>query len=214
MNVMEALETRRSARAFLSKPVEKGKLHAIFEAAARTPSWANTQPWEVFVASGDTLERIREGYRQKYENKVPGAPETPRPIAWPDAEKKRQQQLYPDMKRDCGDAVEKFGSLNMSMFNAPAVMFICIDQVLSEWSMYDVGAYAQSIMLTAQEQGLSTIPAITLVLYPDVLRKELDISEDLKITIGIAIGYEDKDNKINSFKSSRKSVKETVRFSD
>lgn len=80
--------------------------------------------------------------------------------------------------------------------------------------MYDVGAYAQSIMLTAQEQGLSTIPAITLVLYPDVLRKELDISEDLKITIGIAIGYEDKDNKINSFKSSRKSVKETVRFSD
>ncbi|HML36279.1 MAG TPA: nitroreductase [Bacillota bacterium] len=214
MNVMEALKTRRSARAFLPKPIEKEKLHAIFEAAARTPSWANTQPWEVFVASDATLERIREGYRQNYENKVPGAPETPRPIAWPDAEKKRQQQLYPDMKRDCGDAVEKFGSLNMSMFNAPAVIFLCIDQVLSEWSMYDVGAYAQSIMLAAQEQGLSTIPAITLVLYPDVIRREMNIPKDLKITIGIAIGYADEDNKINDFKSGRKPLKETVRFLD
>lgn len=214
MNVTEAIKTRRSTRAFLSKPIEKEKLNAIFEAAARTPSWANTQPWEVYVAAGDTLERIREGYRQKYDSKVPAAPETPRPLAWPDEAKKRRQQLYPDMKRDCGDATEQFGALNMSMFNAPAVIYLCIDKILSEWSMFDTGAYAQSIMLAAHEQGLSTIPAITLVLYPDVIRQELNISDDLRITIAIAVGYADKDNKINNFKSSRKSLKETVRFFD
>jgi len=212
MNVMEAIKTRRSIRAFLPKPVEREKLDAIFEAAAHTPSWANTQPWEVYVAAGGTLERIREGFRQKYESKAPAAPETPRPIAWPDELKKRQQQLYPDMKRDCGDAVEQFGSLNMSMFNAPAVIYLCIDRILSEWSMFDTGMYAQSIMLAAEEQGLSTIPAITLALFPDVIRRELDISDDLKIVIGIAIGYADKDNRINDFKSARKTVNETVRY--
>lgn len=116
------------------------------------------------------------------------------------------------MVRDCGDAVEQFGALNQSMFNAPAVIFICMDKILSEWSLFDIGAYSQNIMLAALELGLSTIPAITLVLYPDVLRQELKIPDNLKITIGIAIGYADKDNKINNFKSSRKPVNETVNF--
>jgi len=78
--------------------------------------------------------------------------------------------------------------------------------------MFDTGMYAQSIMLAAEEQGLSTIPAITLALFPDVIRRELDISDDLKIVIGIAIGYADKDNRINDFKSARKTVNETVRY--
>ncbi len=214
MNVTEAIKTRRTARAFLSRPIEKEKLNAIFEAAARTPSWANTQPWEVFVATGDTLERIREGYRKKYAEKAPADPETPRPVTWSQAALKRQQQLYPDMVRDCGDAVSQFGALNQAMFNAPAVIYICMDKILSEWSLYDIGAYAHSIMLAALEQGLSTIPAITLVLYPEVLRQEMNIPDDFQITIGIAIGYADKDNKINNFRSSRKSIEETVKFFD
>ena len=214
MNVKDALNARRSTRAFLSGPVEKDKLIAVFEAAARTPSWANTQPWEAFVASGATLDRIREGYRQKYAGKATAAPEIPRPAAWPEAAKKRLQQLRPDMARDCGDAVEQFGLLNQTMFNAPAVIYLCMDKMLSEWSLYDIGAYAQSLMLAAIEQGLAAIPAITLVLYPDVLRRELGIPDNLKITIGIAVGYADKENRINNFVSGRSSLRETVHFHD
>jgi nitroreductase len=69
-------------------------------------------------------------------------------------------------------------------------------------------------MLAAIEQGLSTIPAITLVLYPDVLRRELKIPDNLKITIGIAIGYADPANQINNFVSGRSPLSETVRFFD
>lgn len=214
MNVIEAINMRHSTRAFLSKPVEKEKLNAVLEVAARTPSWANSQPWEVFVATGDTLNRIKNGYKQKYADKAIVAPETPRPAAWPQAAKKRLQQLHPDMVRDCGDAVEQFGTLNQSMFNAPAVIYVCMDKVLSEWSLYDIGAYSQSIMLAAIEHGLATIPAITLVLYPDVLRSELKIPDNLKLTIGIAIGYADKGNKINNFVSSRSPLSETVHFCD
>jgi nitroreductase len=214
MNVIEAINTRHSTRAFLSKSVEKEKLNAVLEVAARTPSWANSQPWEVFVATGDTLDRIKNGYKQKYADKALVAPETPRPSAWSQAAKKRQQQLHPDMVRDCGKAVEQFGTLNQSMFNAPAVIYVYMDKVLSEWSLYDIGAYSQSIMLAAIEHGLTTIPAITLVHYPDVLRCELKIPDNLKLTIGIAIGYVDKDNKINNFVSSRSPLSETVHFQE
>jgi nitroreductase len=212
MNVIEALNERHSIRAFLSKPVEKDKLDALLAVSVRTPSWANTQPWEILVATGGTLERIKEGYRQKYADKAPAVPETPRPVAWSEAAKERIQQLRPDMARACGDAVEQFATLNQTMFNAPAVVYVCMDKILSEWSLYDIGAYSQSFMLAALEQGLSTIPAITLTLYPDILRRELKIPDNLKITIGIAVGYADKENGINKFVSSRRLFKETVRF--
>jgi nitroreductase len=212
MNVIEAINGRHSIRAFLPKPVEKDKLNAILAASARSPSWANTQPWEIFVVTGDVLARIKEGYRQKYETKAPSAPETPRPIEWSEAAKARIGQLRPDMARACGDAAEQFAPLNGAMFGAPAVVYVCMDKVLSEWSLYDIGAYSQSFMLAALEYGLSTIPAITLTLFPDIVRSELKIPDNLKITIGIAVGYADKGNGINNFVSSRSPIDETVHF--
>ncbi|WP_193708452.1 nitroreductase [Alkalibaculum sporogenes] len=214
MNVIQALNARHSTRAFLPNQVENEKLTAVLEAAARTPSWANSQPWEVFIATGDTLDRIKSGYQEKYADKTTPTPETPRPVEWSEAAKKRQQQLHPDMVRDCGDAVEQFGLLNRTMFNVPAVIYICMNKVLSQWSLYDIGAYSQSLMLAAIEHGLSTIPAITLVHYPDVLRRELKIADNLKIAIGIAIGYADKENKINDFVSARSHLSEIVHFFD
>jgi nitroreductase len=214
MNVTEALNARHSIRAFLPTPIGKDTLNAILEAARRTPSWANSQPWEVFVAAGSTLDRIKKAYLKKYEEKAPAAPETPRPAEWSQAAKDRQKQLGPDMKRDCGDAVDQFGSLNKNMFHAPCVVFICMDKVLSEWSLYDIGAYSQSFMLAALEHGVASIPAITTVLYPDILRQELKIPDHLKITIGVALGYADKNNSINNFVSDRSPLTETVHFSD
>ncbi|MDR1580132.1 MAG: nitroreductase [Synergistaceae bacterium] len=212
MNVTEAITWRHSIRAFLTKPVEREKLDAVLAASVRAPSWANTQPWEIFAAASDTLKRIRAGYRQKYADKAPTAPETPHPIEWPEAAQKRIQQLRPDMERMCGASVEQFAELNQTMFGAPAVVYVCMDKALSEWSLYDIGAYSQTFMLAALEQGLSAIPAITLTLYPDILRRELKIPDNLKITIGIAVGYADKGNGINNFVSSRKPLDETIRF--
>lgn len=214
MKVNEALNARHSTRAFLSAPVKRGTLDAVLESAARTPSWANSQPWEVFVATGDTMDRIRKAYMEKYEHKAETSPETPRPAQWSEPTIKRREQLRPGMTRDCGESAKQFGELNQAMFNAPAVIYICMDKILSEWSLYDIGAYSQSIMLAAVEHGLATIPAITLTLFPDVLRSELDIPDNLKITIGIAIGYADTDHGINRFVSDRKTLAETVRYFD
>jgi nitroreductase len=116
------------------------------------------------------------------------------------------------MERMCGTSAEQFAALNQAMFNAPAVVYVCMDRALSQWSLYDIGAYSQTFMLAALEQGLSTIPAITLTLYPDVVRRELKIPDSLKITIGIAVGYADRENKINNFVSERAPLGETVRF--
>ena len=214
MTVIEALAMRHSVRAFQSKPVEGDKLKAVFEAARRTPSWANSQPWEVFAATGETLAKIKSAYKENYTNSVRAMPETPRPEKWTEAAVERRTQLHPGMLRDCGEAAGQFGVLNQTMFDAPAVAYICMDKVLSQWSLYDIGAYAQSIMLAAAHYGLGTIPAITLTHFPEILHRELEIPDNLNVTIGIAIGYEDTQNKINNFVSERDTVDSVVRFFD
>jgi nitroreductase len=210
MEVFDAIKNRRSVRAFLPKPVDRDTLDAVFRSAARTPSWANTQPWEVFAATGNVLERIKAGYREKYDTRSPSAPETEPPHTWSESSRLRQQQLYPDMMRSSGITAEQFGELSQSMFNAPVVAYICMDQALSAWSLYDIGAYSQSVLLAAYDRGLGGIQAITLTLFPDVIRRELGVPANLKITIGIALGYPDAGNPINSFVSARASVGETV----
>ena len=210
MTVTEAMRKRKSIRAFKPDAVDKSIMTEILETAARAPSWANTQPWDVFVATGETLERIRKAYAENYKNAAKGGIDIARPAQWPEAAKERTKQLGPDMARDCGDAAKQFLELNQAMFNAPVVVFLCVDKLYSHWALYDLGAYAQSLMLLAEERGLSTIAAITAVTYPEVLRRELNIPDNLNVAIGIPLGYADESNQINNFNSSRSPLSETV----
>jgi nitroreductase len=50
------------------------------------------------------------------------------------------------------------------------------------------------------------------VCYPDVLRAELGIPDDLLIVIGIALGYADPSDPEYSFRSARRALAEVVRF--
>jgi nitroreductase len=213
MTVSEALYNRRSMRAFKQDPVPREILTKILKDAAQSPSWANSQPWEVFVAEGETLRRVRAAYADCYAKSVKPEPELSRPAEWTDAAKKRQKSLYPDMVRDCGEAAaQQFGALNQRMFDAPCVVFLCKDKILNHWSVFDLGAYSQSLMLSALENGLGSIVAVTLVSYPGVLRKELKIPDNLQIAVGIALGYTDEKNAINNFRSARSPIEENVRF--
>jgi hypothetical protein len=78
-----------------------------------------------------------------------------------------------------------------------------MDTMLTEWSLYDIGAYPQRLMHAAVQKGLSTIPAITLMLYRTSCGGSFQFPTSLKLTIGIAIGYADNANRINNFASAR-----------
>ncbi len=74
MDVGDALWARRTVRAFLDRPVPRETLEAILSDALRTPSWANTQPWEIFVAGGEVFERIRRISLERTLAKMPSEP--------------------------------------------------------------------------------------------------------------------------------------------
>ncbi|MBV1867808.1 MAG: nitroreductase family protein, partial [Marinosulfonomonas sp.] len=56
----DAVMSRRSIRAFLPDPVPQEKIEKILDIASRAPSGTNTQPWKVYVVSGDARLALSE----------------------------------------------------------------------------------------------------------------------------------------------------------
>ena len=78
MEVLKAIDARHAVRDFAATPVSKDTVRKILTAATRAPSGGNGQPWELFVASGATMEAIRKGYVERAQNAPPRQP-SPRP---------------------------------------------------------------------------------------------------------------------------------------
>ena len=58
MELLEGIETRRSLRAFKSTPITEEVLDGILKAAGKSPSYTNTQPWEVAAVCGEKKEEL------------------------------------------------------------------------------------------------------------------------------------------------------------
>jgi nitroreductase len=220
MDVTQALHSRFTCRAFKPDPVAKEIIFKIMEDANHSPSWGNTQPWKLFIASGPALERLRSAYTQHFAQGIPVNPEIERPVDWPPSLKERYQELGKMRLANLGiERDNEQGRLfnltqNFHFFGAPAVVFLCMDRTLNPWSLFDLGLLSQSIMLAAEQYGLGSAVAVQFASYPDLVRTELGIPEDLCIAIGIALGYSDPDHLQNQVRSSRRPINDVVRFKE
>ena len=218
MEVTDALKQRYTVRAFKPDPLDRTTLNKILEAALRAPSWANTQPWEIHVAGGAVLHRLREAYLQNLRNCTARKPDIAAPKQWPPALQGRMESLRGErtatLDRICLDrsVLKDLSEMNYHFFYAPAVVYLCMDRTLTPWSVFDLGLLAQSIMLSAQHFGVDSATAVTLVAHPELIRRELKIPEDLSIIIGIALGHADPDHPQNQYRSPRRAVQEAVTF--
>ncbi|MFC2021441.1 nitroreductase [Chloroflexota bacterium] len=222
MDVIEAILERRSIRTFMPDPVPKETLLKILEVATRAPSSGNTQPWEIFVATGRVMERIRQSYLDRYEKKIQGEAEI-RSIAREllpaemldrvlqmrieRSEAERVEPQHPESVRLTTDRSAR-------LYGTPVVIILCMNRILTTFSVFDHGMLTQNILLAAQNFGIGSIIATATVIHPDILRKELGIPDDLLIVEGIALGYPDKQSPINTFRSSRRPIQEVVTFKD
>ena len=72
LSFKEIMKQRYSVRYFLPKPIPEATLKAIMETSILTPSWGNSQPWNIYIASGNTLEKIRKDWIAKNKEGIKG----------------------------------------------------------------------------------------------------------------------------------------------
>ena len=217
MNVIDALNARFTVRDFGPEPVDSATILKILNAATRAPSSGNSQPWELFVAGGDALNRLRKGYEERFTAEKPGSPDLPAPQRWPPTLQKRIEETKSARFEFMGikhDDASRHAMLKRAhqLFGAKTVVYLCLDRTLTAWSIFDMGLLAQSVMLAAQHYGVDSTVAAILVSYPDLIRAELEIPEDLLILIGIALGHCEPHHPSNQYRSSRRPLQDVARL--
>jgi nitroreductase len=219
IDVLETLlRERYSVRAFKPDPVPREIVERVLTAAQRTASWCNSQPWQVVIASGEAKEKFR---RAIYAEAASGAPqdgdfEFPREYQGVYLERRRESgfQLYNTLGIARGDksAYAKQALQNYNFFGAPHVAVIHTDEALGIYGAIDCGAYVNNFMLAAQALGLGSIAQAALARHSGLIRRHFALADDRRVVCGISFGYADHADRVNSYRTSRASLAETVRF--
>jgi nitroreductase len=232
MDAIEAITSRHSVRDFSARPVPRETVMRIFEAVMRCPSGGNGQPWEVFVAAGPAMERIRAAYAERImagPPAMPGmppggpgsapppgpGPRTPPPPP-PARIMERMRTIREERMRLLGldPADPASGRVFMEwaarMNGAPVLVVVCMDKTVS--GFLDIGMFIQTVCIAAKSLGVDSFIAASLVSQQDVLRRELAIPDELAIVMGIGLGYEEASSIINTYRSPRRPVDEVVRY--
>ena len=219
MNVIEALESRISTRAYRDKPVARETVRNILDAARWAPSGVNTQPWQVAVVQGDMLRQLSEALLQlATEGTKPNPDYDYYPGKWIDPYKKRRFQcgmdLYKALEIGRDDKEKRLEAAlnNYRFFGAPVSLFFFMDKHMGKGSWLDMGMFIQSVMLAAREYGLGSCPQASTADYPDAVREKLGISAENLLLCGMALGYPDESHPVNRYRTAREAVDTFTRW--
>ncbi len=221
MNVSDALLERKSTRAFSEKEVTLDTVREILGIARHAPSGVNTQPWKVAVVTGDKKRSLCSLMEKKFRNSGKGTMDySYYPDEWIDPYRTRRKscglQMYSTLNIGRDDKQKQLDqwAANYRAFDAPVALFFFIDPVMNTGSYIDYGMFLQSIMLAAVEKGLATCPQAALGEYPEIVKGELGYTQDSILIGGMALGYEEKEALVNSYRTDRMDVDEFSRFFD
>ena len=216
MELASALRERRSIRRFLPRPVPDEIVRDILDQARWSPSWANTQAWNVYVVAGESLRRIAEANRTAAASEAPAGPDFRMPRQWPEHLAARTRQLA-DLRASiappAGAAADAAGPA--AFYGAPCVLFVAVEQDLeTDYTLFDSGLLVQSLCLAAHDRGLGTCIMAMAVRDPDTLRAILPHAADKRFVIGVALGYPDQEAEINRFVRERVALEDLATWAE
>ena len=216
METQAAINTRRSIRDFQSLAPTSEILRAIVTDAQRAPSWANSQPWHVTIATGDTLAKFRDQFARKSAQGLRGHAElaTAHRGDWSPAAQINMARWNMQVAQTLDGNTGIYQASEQRLYNAPALAILTIPKQSTAWSIYDLGAFAQTLMLAATDRGVATMPAYAFVKYPTLVHRTLQVPDDQLAAMGIALGYSDETRQINQLHTDRERTDDVLTLLD
>lgn len=210
MDVLEAVASRYSCRAFLPTLVPEKVVREIVERAARAPSAGNMQPWRVYALAGQRIEELKALLAPRMAADLPKGEGTdytiyPDPLAEPYRSRRFTvgELLYRSINVSREDKPSRYKQYarNYQFFGAPVALFFAREKVHGPAQWADIGGYLQTVALLARGFGLHTCPQQAWVSFHRTVRVFLRLPDNLMIYSGMALGYEDVATPINSWRS-------------
>jgi nitroreductase len=218
MDIRQVVKERRSIRKFKPDQVPESLIHEILDEARWSPSWGNTQPWEFYVITGETLKKFKIANCGKLDEGVLSSPDIKMPESWTERLKKRYSAMGKSTldalglaREDTKGRTEQIRTM-FRFFDAPCLIKACVDKSSSsiEYALLDVGLVTQTLCLLAHNRGLGTCIMACAVCFPSAFKNVLPESESKLMAAGIALGYPDWEAPINNFDRERAPLEESV----
>ena len=214
------LRNRRSCRAFLTRPVARATIERLLTLAQRTPSWCNTQPWQVVLTSGDATVNLAKALFEHAGAEPDPAPDIPFPPGYTGVYLQRRRvcgfQLYGALGIGRGDRERAAAQAreNFRFFGAPHFALITTDRALGPYGSIDCGGYVSTFLLAAEALGLGAIPQAAVAAYSGWLRNYFELPESRSVVCGISFGYADPAHPANAFHTERVELDDVVQWRD
>lgn len=217
MHVDEAIQSRRSIRAFSQKPVPQELVTEVLEVARRAPSGTNVQPWHIHAVMGEARTRLVDAVMAHREiHRETGVPDAT--SEFPGASKRKDpyisrmktlgKEMYGLLGIPKGDQEanwQQWGR-NFEFFDAPVGLIFTIDKDLEYTSWLDMGIMVQTIMLAARARGLDTCAQGAWSNFWSVTKSQLHIPDTEFVVCGVSLGYAQVDAPVNTLVSQREAL--------
>jgi nitroreductase len=220
MDLFEAVSTRYSCRAFLSKPVRESIVREIIVRASRAPSAGNMQPWRIYAIAGRRVVELKALLAPRM-NELPKGEGGdyriyPDPLEEPYRARRFEvgELLYSAINVVRDDKAGRYRQYarNFQFFGAPVGLFFALEKSFGVAQWADIGGLLQTVMLLARGFGLHTCPQQAWVSWQHTVRGFLGLPPNLMIYSGMALGYEDPDAAINQWRSPRAELESFATF--
>ena len=221
---------RHSVRDFRPDPVPSQVLDAILDDTRQAPSWSNTRPFMVAMATGERADRLRSAYIAEFDATLPFQHKEPGAMARlvlsgkaPDGDYRTWApypaellphsqavggRLYAHMgiARDDREARDAAARRNCEAFGAPVIGFVLIHKGLMPFAALDAGIMLQTLFLSAKAHGVDSCPLGVLATWRRPFDAEFEAPADYHLITGFALGYAS-DAPVNDFRADRRPVR-------
>ena len=202
MDVITAINERASIRGFNEEPVSR-------------PSASNQQPGNFVVVTGEIKEKLGEDILSAHKNLSkhydPSKGKTI-PRSYMDRTKRLLKGMRPYIEKMGKHAVPFIEEGSCVFYGAPVLILVTMDKALPQSKLVDIGCAVENLILTAQDKGLGTCVIALILMFEDLIRERLKISDSKNIVVGIALGYPDKDLSVNAFRAPKDELSEMTRW--
>lgn len=228
----QLVQSRRSVRDFEPTPIPQVVMDAVLADANQSPSWSNTQPYRIAVASGPVRDELAQALSKKFDKGMAaqnggwlgkarllltrdGLPDGDYTVNLeypPDLQPQRRATghgLYALLGIGRKDHAARQAQMrrNFAFFGAPTAIFVFVHSGLREFSVLDAGIFTQTLLLSAHAHGLGTCAQGALATWAGPVRAAFAVPPQYKLICGISIGYASA-HPVNQFKPGRCSPSE------
>ena len=222
--------SRHSVRDFRPDPVPTEVVEEILNDVRQAPSWSNTRPFMLALATGERADRLRAAYVAEFDATLPvqhkkrgamirlllsgRAPNgdyrtwAPYPADLLPHSQAVGGRLYAHMgiaRRD-REARDAAARRNCEAFGAPVIGFVLVHKGLMPFAALDAGIMLQTLFLSAKAHGVDSCPLGVLATWRRPFDAEFEAPADYRLITGFALGYAS-DERVNDFRAERRAVR-------